>query len=148
MMVCLNGSNSFHRRGRRITGASSPYQLIRQFQVIRGLFTAAPLEASLAVDAAFIRKNPDSGIPLTGGEGLVFEAFYKRGDPESIQPRRPGELVRMPAALDDEGGVDQENRKSAAHPEPEIIILAGGQGFIEQAGRCQTAFSASSRPTG
>jgi len=47
----------------------------------------------------------------------------------------------MPAALDDEGGVYKEDGKPAAYAEPKIVILAGGQGFVEQADLLKQLFT-------
>ena len=40
-------------------------------------------------------------------------------------------MVGMPAALDDERGLDQVHRVTAAYSQPQVVILAGRQAHIE-----------------
>jgi len=58
-----------------------------KLQEIGCLLMAAPLQAPLAVDAAFLSKDADGGMTLAGIQGLIFETFHNRGNPESVQPR-------------------------------------------------------------
>ena len=48
-------------------------------------------------------------------------------------PVAPGQLIRMPAVLDQQGFVQVQHGVGGANTQPEIIVLTGGQGFIKQA---------------
>ena len=47
-------------------------------------------------------------------------------------PQAAGQLVGVPAALDDERGLDQVHGETAAHPQPQVVVLAGRQALVEE----------------
>jgi hypothetical protein len=50
-----------------------------------------------------------------------------------VQPPGAGELVGVAAAFDGERDVDEVDRDAAAHPQPQVVVLAGRQTLVEKA---------------
>ena len=72
---------------------------------------------------------------LGRGQGDVFEQGEDGGDTVFVHahPVTRRELIRAAAVLDGEGLVHEQKGVAGRDPQPEVVILAAGQGLVEQA---------------
>jgi hypothetical protein len=101
-------------------------------EVLVCLLPAAAAAAALGEDTALLGENAADFGSLPGKEPGVLGEFSEDPDTEAIKaPQGTGELIGMAAALGDEGPPDEMNLTGAGDPEPEVIVLAGRERFVE-----------------
>ena len=90
------------------------------------------LGAALREDVALAFEFLPRLLELFIRQAARLQELVKRLNPKAIQPpMRPRELILMPAALDNQGRFDEMDGVGFGDAQPQIIIFAGGQGFVE-----------------
>ena len=88
--------------------------------------------ASVGIDTMLLVEHFISHAHLFATERRGPNQFDKGRYTIFIQVRNAcRELVWMAATLDDQRLIDQPDGVTAADPQPKIVVLAGGEGFIE-----------------
>ncbi len=92
----------------------------------------APFAASIGINPAFLLECFSRREPLFGTERCCANQFEDGLYTIFVQVRNARrELIGVAAALDNERFFYQPDGKTAADPQPEIVVFTGWQRFVE-----------------
>jgi len=105
----------------------------RDLHVAGRLVQAVSLAAAAGINPALFLQDPNGGGRFLPRQTTTVEKFLYGRNPVFVQAGICGKLVRMAAALDDQGPVHKMDGVFEPDAEPQVIIFTGRQVFIKTA---------------